>query len=92
MRIEHSFDYDATSDELSDEFCEHDSEYQADTINEIGLQFKIWSQDKKRPTTYMQMLEIAEQLNDCGKWFIETLCDYMKGKVESEVEECTKAQ
>ena len=44
MRIEHSFDYDVTSDELSDEFCKYDSEYQADTINEIGLQFKIWSQ------------------------------------------------
>ena len=75
MRIEHSFDYDAAYDELSDEFCTHDSDYQAETINEIGLQFKIWSQDKKKTATYVQILEIAEQLNDNGKWFIRTLCE-----------------
>ena len=28
--------------------------------------------------------EIAEQLNDKGKWFIQTLCDYMGDKAESE--------
>lgn len=78
MRIEYSFDYDATSDELSDEFCEHDSEYQAEVINSIGLQFKIWEHDITRTSTHIQLLEIAEQLNDKGKWFIQILCDYMK--------------
>lgn len=36
--------------------------------------------------TYIQILEIAEQLSDNGKWFIETLCDYIKGKAESDKE------
>lgn len=84
MRIEHSFDYDAYWHEISDEFCAHDSEYQANALNAIGTQFKIWSQDKKRTATYVQMLEIAEQLNDNGKWFIKTLCEYMDGGSESE--------
>lgn len=79
MKIEHRFDYDATYDEISDEFCTHDSAYQAETINEIGLQFKIWSQDKKKTATYVQMLEIAEQLNDNGKWFVRTIYEYMDG-------------
>lgn len=79
MRIEHAFEYNADCCEISDEFCNHDSTYQAETINEIGLQFKIWSQDKAKPMTHVQILEIAEQLNDNGKWFIETLCEYMKG-------------
>lgn len=79
MRIEHRFDYDAACDEISDEFCVHDSDYQAETLNEIGLQFKIWSQDKKRTATYVQLLEIAEQLNEHGKWFIKTLCEYADG-------------
>lgn len=82
MKIEHEFEYDAYYTEIADEFCENDSEYQANTINEIGLQFKIWSQDKKRTSTYIQLLEIAEQLSDNGKWFIQTLCDYMKGANE----------
>ena len=85
MRIEHDFEYDAFYTEIADEFCAHDSEYQANFFNEIGLQFKIWSQDKKKTSTYIQLLEIAEQLNDNGKWFIETLCEYMKGKAESEM-------
>ncbi len=83
MRIEHSFDYDAYWHEISDEFCAHDSEYQANALNAIGTQFKIWSQDKKKTATYVQMLEIAEQLNDSGKWFIRTICEYMDGKAES---------
>lgn len=82
MKIEHSFEYDAGWDEIADEFCTHDSEYQADTINSIGLQFIIWAHDKTRTATYMQLLEIAEQLNDKGKWFIQTLCDYIKGANE----------
>lgn len=49
-----------------------------------GVQFKRWSQDKKRPFTYIQMFEIAEQLDENGKWFIQTLCDYMGDKAESE--------
>jgi hypothetical protein len=79
MRIKHAFEYDADYDEISDEFCTHDSYYQAETINEIGLQFKIWAKDKEKTMTYVQILEIAEQLNDNGKWFIKTLCDFMKG-------------
>lgn len=82
MRIEHSFDYDAYWHEISDEFCSHDSEYQANTLNAIGTQFKVWEQDKTRTATHIQLLEIAEQLNDKGKWFIQTLCDYMKGANE----------
>lgn len=82
MKIKHSFDYDVTCYELSDEFCAHDSLYQAETINEIGLQFKIWSLDKKKTATYIQILEIAEQLNYNGKWFIKILCEYMDGGSE----------
>lgn len=82
MKIKHEFEYDAGYTEIADEFCTHDSEYQAEVINDIGLQFKIWSQDKTRTATYMQLLEIAEQLNEKGKWFIETLCNYMEGKAE----------
>jgi len=84
MKIEHSFDYDAYWDEISDEFCAHDSTYQANVLNDIGWQFKKWSQDKKRTATYVQMLEIAEQLNDSGKWFIKTICEYMDDNSESE--------
>ena len=84
MKIEHEFEYDAYYTEIADEFCAHDSEYQAEVINNIGLQFKIWSQDKTRTATYIQLLEIAEQLDEKGKWFIKTLCDYMNGKAESE--------
>lgn len=79
MRIEQSFEYDAYWHELSDEFCAHDSEYQANVLNAIGTQFKIWSQNPNKTATYVQMLEIAEQLNDNGKWFVETLCEYMRG-------------
>lgn len=88
MRIEHSFNYDAYWHELSDEFCAHDSEYQANVLNGIGTQFKIWSKDRTKTATYVQMLEIAEQLKDDGKWFIKTLCEYMDGKVESEAQKC----
>lgn len=84
MRIEHDFDYDVWWQELADEFCANDSEYQANALNAIGEQFKIWSQDKKRTSTYIQMLEIAEQLDENGKWFIQTLCDYMGDKAERE--------
>lgn len=84
MRIEHSFDYDVYCGEIASEFCAHDSEYQAEALNIIGQQFKIWSQDKKRTATYVQLLEIAEQLNDSGRWFIRTICEYMDGKAESE--------
>lgn len=87
MRIEHDFEYDAFYTEIADEFCAHDSEYQAEVINNIGLQFKTWERDKTRTATHIQLLEIAEQLNEKGKWFIETLCDYIKGNVESEDKE-----
>ena len=83
MRIEHSFEYDACWDEIADEFCANNSEYQANAINSIGWQFKIWEHDKTRTATHIQLLEIAEQLDEKGKWFIETLYDYMKDNVES---------
>lgn len=82
MRIQYDFEYDAYYTEIADEFCAHDSEYQAEAINSIGLQFTIWSHDKTKTSTHIQLLEIAEQLNDKGKWFIQTLCDYMKGTNE----------
>ncbi len=84
MRIQCDFEYDAYCGDIADEFCANDSEYQAKTLNIIGQQFRIWSQDKRKTSTYIQLLEIAEQLDEKGKWFIETLCDYMKGKAESE--------
>ena len=87
MRIQHDFEYDAYCGEIADEFCAHDSEYQAETLNIIGQQFKIWSQDKKKTSTFIQFLEIAEQLSDNGKWFVETLCEYMSGKAESDPQE-----
>lgn len=77
MRIEHEFEYDASYGEIANEFCSHDSKYQAETINWIGYQFKKWEQDKTRTATHIQLLDIAEQLNKKGKWFIRTLYDYM---------------
>ena len=79
MRIEHDFEYDAHCEEIADEFLAHDSEYQAETLNSIGLTFSNWSQDKTRTATYIQLIEIAETLNDKGRWFINTLYDYMQG-------------
>ena len=84
MQIVHKFEYSAHYTQIADEFCAHSSEYQAEAINFIGLQFKIWEQDKTRTATHIQLLEIAEQLNEKGKWFIKTLCDYMEGLAESE--------
>ena len=86
MRIEYDFDYAAYSGDIADEFCANDSEYQAEVLNIIGQQFKLWSQDKKKTATYVQILEIAEQLNDNGKWFIKTLCEYMDGGSEGSKE------
>ena len=86
MRINCDFDYAAYSGDIADEFCENNSEYQAEVLNIIGQQFKAWSQDMAKPFTYMQILEIAEQLNDSGKWFIRTLCDYMDGGSEGSKE------
>jgi hypothetical protein len=85
MIIEHEFEYEAYYTEIADEFCAHDSEYQADFFNDVGLHFKIWSQDKTKTSTYIQLLEIAEQLNDDGKWFITLLHDYMSGRVDEKV-------
>lgn len=76
MRIKSTFEYDADWHEISDEFCKHDSKYQANILNAIGEQFKIWSQDKTKLMTPIQMLEISDKLNDEGIWFIATLCDY----------------
>ena len=80
MKIKHEFEYDAHYIEIGGEFCAHDSKYQAKAINTIGLQFKTWGHDKRRTGTHIQLLEIAEQLDDDGKWFIQTLCDYMEDR------------
>jgi len=84
MLIQQDFLYDADYEQIADEFCDHDSEYQANVLNNIGLQFKIWSNDRTKTMTHVQLLEIAEQLNDNGKWFVKTLCDYMVDPKESE--------
>lgn len=84
MRIQHDFEYDMRWHEISDEFCAHDSEYQAEVINSIGSQFRIWTLDKARTTTHIQLLEIAEQLDDKGRWFIKTLCDSLPEPYEAE--------
>ena len=85
MRIEHDFEYPAHWTEIADEFCANDSEYQAEVFNAIGEQFKIWEHDKTRISTHIQLLEIAEQLNDNGRWFINTINDYMRGMPRKEV-------
>lgn len=82
MRIEHAFEYNADYYEISDEFCANDSEYQAKVLNAIGTQFKAWAKDKARTMTYVQILEIAQRLNGDGKWFIETLSEYIKAESE----------
>ena len=65
--------------DLADEFCKRDSEYQASAINSIARQFREWTRDPNRTATHVQMLEIAEQLSDDGKWFIRTLSEYTEG-------------
>lgn len=82
MKIEHEFEYDAYYTEVADEFCAHDSVYQADVINSIGLQFQIWTHDKTRISTYIHLMEIAEQVDEKGEWFINTLYNYMQGERE----------
>lgn len=80
MRIYHDFEYSASYSEVANEFTENDSEYQAKVLNVIGTQFKKWVEDKTRTATFVQILEIAEQLDDDGKWFIQTLSEYASGK------------
>ena len=79
MTIKKYFEYDADWDEIADEFMTMDSAEQSQVLNSIGLTFKIWTKDKKRPATYVQLSEIAEDLDDNGKWLIEILYDYMNG-------------
>lgn len=77
MKIKCEFYYSPDADEIADEFCDHSSDYQAEAFNLIGLMFKIWSLDETKIASYMQILEIAEQLDKNGKWFIRTLCEYI---------------
>lgn len=79
MKIKYEFDYEVNWDEIADEFTANDSAYQAQILERIGETFKKWSKDKTRTTTYLQLLEIAEGLDDDGKWFINTLHDYIQG-------------
>lgn len=83
MTIQHVFTYDADADEIADEFCKHDSAYEVEVFNSIGLMFKIWSLDETKIASYMQILEIAEQLDKNGKWFIKTLAEYIDGGAEN---------
>lgn len=78
MIIKKYFEYDLDWDEIADEFTANDSAYQAQILNRIGETFKKWSKDKTRTATYIQLLEIAEDLDDDGKWFINTLHDYIQ--------------
>lgn len=78
MIIKKYFEYDLDWDEIADEFIANDSAYQAQILERIGETFKKWSKDKTRPATYIQLLEIAEGLDDDGKWFINTLHDYIQ--------------
>lgn len=80
MKISHEFEYNALPVEIAREFCDKDSKEQATTINYIGEAFDEWAHDPKKTATHIQMLDIAEQLNDKGRWFIETLCEYMRGE------------
>jgi hypothetical protein len=79
MKIKCEFYYSPDADEIADEFCDHSSDYQAEAFNLIGLMFKIWSLDETKIASYMQILEIAEQLDQNGKWFIKTLAEYIDG-------------
>ena len=79
MKIKHEFNYEADWDEIADEFTDNDSAYQAQILNRIGETFKRWTRSKMQAVTYIQLLEIAENLDDDGKWFINILHDYMQG-------------
>ena len=48
MLIKQDFLYYPDDEQIADEFCDQDSEYQANVLNAIGLQFKIWSNDRKK--------------------------------------------
>lgn len=75
MKIKQEFDYYAEWDELAKEFTENDSVYQAQVINRVGETFKKWVKEG-RAFTHVQLLEIAEELDEDGKWFLKTICDY----------------
>lgn len=79
MKIKHEFNYEADWDEIADEFTANDSAYQSQILNRIGDTFKRWTRSKTQAATYIQLLEIAEDLDDDGKWFINILHDYMQG-------------
>ena len=78
MKIKHEFNYEADWDEIADEFTANDSAYQSQILNRIGETFKRWTRSKMQAATYIQLLEIAENLDDDGKWFINILHDYMQ--------------
>ena len=78
MIIKKYFEYDLDWDEIADEFTANDSALQSQILNRIGETFKKWAKDTTRTTTYIQLLEIAEDLDDDGKWFINILHDYIQ--------------
>ena len=78
MKIKHEFDYEADWVELADEFTADDSDYQAQALNQIGNTFKRWAEDETGTIIHLQLLEIAEGLDDDGIWLINTLHDYIQ--------------
>lgn len=79
MIIKKYFEYDLDWDEIADEFTSNESALQAQILERIGETFRKWSKkDKTRTAIYIQLLEIAEGLDDDGKWFINTLHDYIQ--------------
>ena len=84
MKIEYKFDYECEEEELAKEFCDHDSMYQSEVLNIIGVKFHRWTEDHAKTAVYVQMLEFAEQLDDYGRWFIKTLAEYAEGGKNSE--------
>lgn len=82
MIIKKFFEYDLDWDEIADEFIANDSALQSQILNRIGETFKRWAKDEMRTATYIQLLEIAEDLDDDGEWFVKTLYKYMGGATD----------
>lgn len=88
MIIKKYFEYDLDWDEIADEFTANDSALQSQILNRIGETFRKWSKDTTRTATYIQLLEIAEDLDDDGKWFINTLHDYIQEINDDDTNRC----
>ena len=82
MTVKCEFEYDASCTEIADEFCNHNSKYGAEVINNIGLQLAEGAYDatnvRRQIATGVKLASIAEQLDENGQWFIETMYNYMQ--------------